>query len=360
MGKHLPSAAKTRDDFIHDEERPHLLGNVFDAREKLGRWHDIPRRPLNRLDDDGGNAAGGGFFDALAHKVQTEHAAIRIAHVEGAAITIGIRYQVGPPGQGSPALLRLIANQAHNPSGFAMEAAPETHHLEFLGGRFRQADGRLNRLRPAAVQLRLGEFTGREGGNQFEELGAVFRRKTADDDFADLGFQRRHQFWMRMPEARDRDTSVEIDIAVAVNVRQGRAFAVGHSHACELGNTLDARREELLLSGKEGHRLWARHSGYTSNCVLLLGHTPSFEDHTLRGYSAICNHRQKESRLRRRGYIRKLYAPVQPRRACYYHGYDTQHVSIVATVSVLYTISLPNLQKKFTHCAGPVLPLQRL
>ena len=162
-----------------------------------------------------------------------------------------------------------------------MEAAPETHHLEFLGVRFRQADGRLNRLRPTAVELRLGEVAGGEGGNQFEQLGAVFRRKTADDDFADLGFQRRHQFWMRMPEAGDRDPGVEIDIAIAVDVRQCRAFAVGHGQTRELGNTLDARREELLLGGKEGNRLWARHSGYTSNCVLLLGHTPSFEGHTL-------------------------------------------------------------------------------
>ena len=61
-----------------------------------------------------------------------------------------------------------------------------------------------------------------------------------------------------------------------------------------------------------------------------------------------------------RGYIEKLYAPVQPRRACYHHGYDTQRVSTVATIGVLYTISSPNLQKKFTHCAGPVLPLLRL
>src|SRR5262245_799610 len=240
-----------------------------------------------------------------------------------------------------------------------MEAAPETHHLEFLGVRFRQADGRLNRLRPTAVELRLGEFAGGEGGNQFEELRAVFRRKTADDNLADLGFQRRHQFWMRMPEAGDRDTGIEIDITVAVNVRQRCAFAMGHGHARELGNTLDARREELLFSGKEGHRLWARHSGYTSNCVLLLGHTPSLRSYAMRLWCAICNHRQKESRLRRREYIRKLYAPVQPRRACYHHDYDTQRVSTVAIVSVLYTISSPNLQKKFTNCAGPVLPLLR-
>jgi hypothetical protein len=93
-------------------------------------------------------------------------------------------------------------------------------------------------------------------------------------------------------------------MAVAVNIRQCRAFAVGHSQARELGNTLDARREELLLSSKEGNRLWARHSGYTSNGVLLLGHTPSFEGHTLHGYGAVCNHRQKESKLRRRGHIR--------------------------------------------------------
>ena len=193
MRKHLPGTAKTRDDFIHDEERAHLLGNVFDAREKLGRWHDIPRRPLDRLDDDRGNAAGGGFFDALAHKVQTEHAAVRIAHVKGAAITVGIRYQMCPPGQGAPALLRFIANQAHDPSGLAMEATPETHHLEFLGVRFRQADGRLNRLRPTAVELRLGEVARGERGNQFKQLRPVFRRKTADDDFANLGFQRRHE-----------------------------------------------------------------------------------------------------------------------------------------------------------------------
>src|SRR5262245_4992808 len=158
-----------------------------------------------------------------------------------------------------------------------MEATPETHHLEFLGIRFRQPDGRFNRLRSTAVELCLREFAGGERGNQFEQLGAVFRRKAADDNLADLGFQRRHQFWMRMPDAGDRDTGVEIDIAVAVDICQRRAFAVGYGQARELGDTLDARRKELLLSGKKGHRLWTRHSGYTSNCVLLLGHTPSFE-----------------------------------------------------------------------------------
>src|SRR5262245_59602957 len=103
-----------------------------------------------------------------------------------------------------------------------MEATPETHHLEFLSVRFCQADSCLNRLCPTAVELRLGEVTRGERGDQFEQLCAVFRRKTANDDFTDLGFQRRHQFWMRMPKAGDRHTGVEIDIAVAIDVCQRR------------------------------------------------------------------------------------------------------------------------------------------
>src|SRR2546427_4046636 len=107
-----------------------------------------------------------------------------------------------------------------------MKATPESPPLEFLGVRFGQADGRLNRLSSTTIELRLGQFARGERGNQLQQLRPVFRRKTPNHDLADLGFQRRDELGVCVPKTGDGDTSIEINIAVPITVRESRAFAM--------------------------------------------------------------------------------------------------------------------------------------
>src|SRR5262249_38590343 len=158
-----------------------------------------------------------------------------------------------------------------------MEATPEAHHFKFLGIRFGQTDGGLDGLCTTAVELCLGQFAGRQRGDQLQQLGTVFRRKTADDHFADLFLQGRHELWMGVPEAGDSDPRIEIEIAIPVHVRQGRASAMGHGQTRELGNTLDTGGEKFLLGSKESQRLCAGYSRHTILRVLLLCHTLPLE-----------------------------------------------------------------------------------
>src|SRR5262249_1451837 len=159
----------------------------------------------------------------------------------------------------------------------AMEAAPEAHDFKFLGIRLGQADGGLDGLSTTTVELRLSQFTRRQRSDQLQQLGTVFRRKTADNHFANLFLQGRDELWMRVPKASDGDPGVEIEIVVAINVRQSGTGAMGHGQTRELGNALDAGREKFLLSSKEGERRRARDSRYTIRRVLLLGHTLPLE-----------------------------------------------------------------------------------
>src|SRR5437763_4039313 len=136
-----------------------------------------------------------------------------------------------------------------------METAPETDDFKFLGIRLGQADGGLDCLSPAAVELRLGQFAGCQRGDQLQQLGTVFRRKTADDYFTNLFLQRCDELRMRVPETGDSDPGVKIEIAVSINVCQGRPGAMGHGQTSELSNTLNAGRKKFLLGSKDGKRL---------------------------------------------------------------------------------------------------------
>ncbi len=92
----------------------------------------LPAVPLHRLDDHGRDHAGRVRLELLADEVEAGHAAIGIGELERAAVAVGVRHEVRAGRQRAPLLLPLVADQAHDPAGLAVEAAPEAHHLELL------------------------------------------------------------------------------------------------------------------------------------------------------------------------------------------------------------------------------------
>ncbi len=95
--------------------------------------------------------------------------------LERAAVAVGVGHEMRAGRQRAPVLLPLVADQAHDAAGLAVEAAPEADHLELLGVRLGQADRRLDRLGAAAVELRAVELARRQLGQQLEQREARSR-----------------------------------------------------------------------------------------------------------------------------------------------------------------------------------------
>ena len=174
-------------------------------------------------------------------------AAPRIVQLERASIAVGVRHQVAAARQRSVALLRFVADEPDDAAGLAVKAAPETHHLELLGLRARQAQRGFDGLGAAAIEMRALEISRRDFREQLERLGAFRVGERADHQARGLFRERLRQSRMSMAEAGDRDAREEIDVDVAVGIGERRAFAVIDRDSGQQRNTLASRRDIALF-----------------------------------------------------------------------------------------------------------------
>ncbi len=152
------------------------------AGRNSGGGIDVARCALHGLDEHGGDGVGGGVLDGLAREVGAGHAAARVLEADRAAVAVGVRREKSPSRERTPAVLALVAHQAHHARGLAVEAAPEADDLVLLGVRLGEADGRLDRLRAARVELRAVELAGRHRRELLEKRQAILGREAADGD----------------------------------------------------------------------------------------------------------------------------------------------------------------------------------
>src|SRR5260370_39666681 len=73
-----------------------------------------------------------------------------------------------------------------NTCSLAMVATPETNEFEFLGHRFGETKGRLDRLGAAREQLYVGDAFGQHAADQFEETGASVGCEATEGDAVEL------------------------------------------------------------------------------------------------------------------------------------------------------------------------------
>ena len=168
--------------------------------------------------------AGGRRLELLAHEVEAGDAAVGIGELERAAVAVGVRHQVRAGGQRAPVLLPLVADQADHAAGLAVEAAPEADHLVLLRVRLGQADGRLDRLGAAAVELRAAQrrraparraARAAPGARSLVKLPTVQRSSCA--------CSARDEARVGVAEAGDGDAGEEVEVLVAVDVDQRAA-----------------------------------------------------------------------------------------------------------------------------------------
>ena len=149
----LPGPAESSDHLVGDQQSVVLAGDVADAGEELRRRNDVTRGALHRLDQDGGDHPCRGLLHRLPDEVEAEHATLGVRQLKGAAIAIRVGHLVRAPRQRPPLLPPFVPDQSQHSAGLAVEAAPKAHHLVLLRVRLGEADRRLDRFRPTAVEL---------------------------------------------------------------------------------------------------------------------------------------------------------------------------------------------------------------
>ena len=132
-----------------------------------------------------------------------------------------------------------------------METAPEADDFVASGRGFGEPHRGLDGFGAARVELRAVQITGRELRDQLDQRGAMLRGEAAHVDALELLCHLCHVARMGVAEAGDADAGEKVDVPVAVDVPQHRAFAAIHEQLAEESNTLRAGREVLRLQVKD-------------------------------------------------------------------------------------------------------------
>ena len=86
----LASASETGLHLVSDEQAAILLDNRKDDLEILLGRNDHPAHTLDRLRQEGGDAARSGGANGLLHVFGAGHTAARVREVQRAAVAVGI------------------------------------------------------------------------------------------------------------------------------------------------------------------------------------------------------------------------------------------------------------------------------
>ncbi len=148
-------------------------------------------------------------------------------------------------------VLEVRAEERQHAAGLAVEAAPEPDELGLAGVRLGEAEGRLDGLGAAAVELRAIEIARCDVRDQLDESCAVLGGEAADVDPGDLALDGGDVFRVGVSEAGDADTREEIDVAAAIEIVEHDAFAAIDAEPAEQRDALGAGSEKLGL-GVEG------------------------------------------------------------------------------------------------------------
>ena len=250
--EHPPRAPEASDHLVADEERAQLVGQLAQLLQVAGGRDHVAGGALDRLHQDRGHVLRGLDLDLLPQELDAVPLARRERLVERAARAPGVGREVSAGHQRPERMLEARAEHRQHAAGLAVEAAPEADHLGVPGAGLGEPQGRLDRLRPARVELRAVQIAGRELGEQFDERRPVLRREAADVDAGDLALQRRHVLGVRVPHADPRE---QVDVAVPVDVVQHGPFAAVDRELAEQRHALGARSEVAGLGVEQRLRL---------------------------------------------------------------------------------------------------------
>ena len=140
-------------------------------------------------------------------------------------------------------MLEAASQHRQHTARLAMEAAPEADHFGVPGARLRQAQGRLDRLGAARVELAAVQVARSELREQLHQRRAVLRREAPDVNAGDLPLQPGHVLGMGIAEARDTDAGEQVDVAIAIGVVEDGALAAVDAESAEQRDALGAGGE---------------------------------------------------------------------------------------------------------------------
>ena len=254
-GEHFARASEAGDHLVADQQRADVGRERAQLAQVTGWRDDVAGGALHRLHDDRGDVVGGFERDLGSQEVHAMPRARRERLAECAARAGCVGARIGSGRERTQAVLEASRQERQHAARLAVKAAPEPHDLVPAGGRSREPHGGFDRFRAARIELGAVEVAGRDPGNQLDESGAMLRREAADVHPFELFRHLGDVAGMRVAEARDADAGEQIDIAIAVDVPQDRAFAAVHAQLAEKRDTLRARRQVLRLEVEDAPRL---------------------------------------------------------------------------------------------------------
>src|SRR5690242_11817072 len=105
-----------------------------------------------------------------------------------------------------------------------MEAAPKADELGLPRIGLRQSKSAFHGFGATGIKLGTAQITGRDLGDELDQLRSMSTRETADVHLRDLLRDRAHELGMGVAEAGDADAGEEVDVAAAVDVDERRAL----------------------------------------------------------------------------------------------------------------------------------------
>src|SRR5262249_9622501 len=125
-----------------------------------------------------------------------------------------------------------------------------------------------------------------------QEAEPTLGREAPYRDAPQLRLDRGDVAWMRVPEARDRDPGEEIEVGVAIEIRDRRALAGVERQLGEQRNALLSGRDHRLLRVNRLARPWSR--------LIVHANRSPCASRTQRRARAATGARRRTSRSRRR------------------------------------------------------------
>src|SRR5581483_348689 len=171
--------------------------------------------------------------------------------LEGASIAVGIGNLVAAAGQRSVAFLGFVADKSEDAAGFAVKPAPEAHDLMLFGGGAGKAQGGFDRFGSSAEQMGAVEAVRSDLGDEAEGLGAFLCGEGAYGQATGLLGDGAGEAGMGVAEAGHRDSGIEVDIGIAVGIRERAAFSVVKGDSGEERDALAPGSDEFLFLGED-------------------------------------------------------------------------------------------------------------
>ena len=254
--EHLAGPAEARLNLVRDQQDPVLPGDLTQAGQEAGWWHDVATFPDDGLDDDGSHVFR---IDELVEgqiELLLPIARARFGRMRAARRSVAVRVGrvIDAPRQGLEvaAVDILGGRQRHGLRRAAVEAVAKSQDDRPTGRDPSELDRCLDGLRSAVGEESapaLARHDVRQALVQAEPRLVVDDVLLAVQKLGGLGLDRGDDARMRMSRARDADSRRVVEVALAIRRDEPAALAAIDR---EVGDAAPDRRNHRRIGDRRG------------------------------------------------------------------------------------------------------------